>query len=156
MEPILISGAASIWYHSQEFIVERDGDEVLNVYEIRFEGGAGAFKEALKWGSILVVGHGACVYLYDVKEGKALRTLSFDGYFGHLYVFKDLLYVAGDHELYCLGGRGDILWKRDNLGIDGVIIEACEKDILYGAGEWDPPGGWRSFRLNSKTGERLP
>lgn len=156
MDPVLVSGADSVWYPSQEFIVESDGDEVLNVYEVRFKGGAGVFKQALKWGGILVVGHGAYVYLYDVVEARTLLTVSFDAYFGHLYVFEGLLYVSGDHELYCFVGNGELLWKRDHLGIDGVIVDACENGVLFGAGEWDPPGGWRNFKLNSKTGESIP
>lgn len=77
------------------------------------------------------------------------------GYFGHLYVENNLCYVADVSGLYAIELKGDILWENGDPGMDGVIINSFDEDNIYGAGEWDPPGGWRTFTLDKKTGRRV-
>ena len=56
--------------------------------------------------------------------------------------------------LFCVDGYGKVICRTPNLGIDGVIIERFTEEKLYGSGEWDPPGGWRDFVLDLKTGKK--
>ncbi|WP_166881743.1 hypothetical protein [Massilia mucilaginosa] len=49
------------------------------------------------------------------------------------------------------GWRG----RARRIGADGVLIVDAVDGVLRGAGEWDPPGGWRDFTLALDTGERL-
>ncbi|MEO6721779.1 MAG: hypothetical protein ABIN67_15640 [Ferruginibacter sp.] len=75
-----------------------------------------------------------------------------EGYFGRLYLNKKYFYVADACGLYCIDKSGTILWKNNNLAIDGVIINDFAKDKIFGSGEWDPPGGWREFILDEQIG----
>jgi len=81
------------------------------------------------------------------------QTIRCDGYFGHFYVVGDRLLVATATELICFGEDADLIWKRSNLAIDGVIVDGIGDGVIEGQGEWDPPGGWRTFRLLLSTGE---
>jgi hypothetical protein len=63
--------------------------------------------------------------------------------------------VTDAAKLYCINDKGKIIWKNDHLGIDGVIIDSFSKDKIYGSGEWDPPGGWKDFVIDLKTGQTL-
>jgi len=42
------------------------------------------------------------------------------------------------------------------LGIDGIIVASTSDGVISGEGEWDPPGGWRPFRLSLATGVPAP
>jgi hypothetical protein len=77
------------------------------------------------------------------------------GYFGHLYVYQNHLYVCDADSLFCIGWNGSIVWKATGLGIDGVVVEDFSEDRISGIGEWDPPGGWKHFELDPGTGRRI-
>ena len=48
---------------------------------------------------------------------------------------------------------GSLLWTSEELGIDGVVVNDFDHDIIRGDGEWDPPGGWRPFAVNANNGK---
>jgi hypothetical protein len=75
------------------------------------------------------------------------------GYYGHLYVDDEYFYVADAESLFCIDKAGSVIWHSKNLGIDGVIVEKFTASQIYGSGEWDPPGGWKDFVLDKKTGK---
>lgn len=45
------------------------------------------------------------------------------------------------------------MWRSDALGIDGVIVDRISADEIEGQGEWDPPGGWKPFRVSAHSGK---
>ncbi|BCZ45775.1 hypothetical protein psyc5s11_18420 [Clostridium gelidum] len=47
------------------------------------------------------------------------------------------------------------MWTAEILGIDGVLVNNFDGERIYGAGEYDPPGGWVDFVINSRTGKRV-
>lgn len=61
--------------------------------------------------------------------------------------------VASASELLRFDGAGQLLWRRSGLGIDGVVIHRVQDGEIFGDAEWDPPGGWKSFRLRLDSGE---
>ena len=153
-QPILISGQKSADLQRQEFLtVEDNGNE--HVFEIRFDTHCSPFKEVCLLENILGVGHEEHFYLFDLETNSNLISLKLDGYFGHVYLNDKLFYVASAGGLYCLNKEGQIIWKNINLGIDGVVIEKFEHELILGVGEWDPPGGWRNFKLSKSTGELI-
>lgn len=46
-------------------------------------------------------------------------------------------------------------WENRGLGIDGVLVHEISGDVIAGEGEWDPPGGWKPFRVRLNTGQNL-
>jgi hypothetical protein len=115
---------------------------------------SGPFTELVDWGRWVVLGCDSTVFLID-PLARETREIGCDGYFGHLYSSDNLLLVATASELICLDERGVQLWKQSGLAIDGVVVDQIEQGVVLGQGEWDPPGGWRAFRVSLKTGQRV-
>jgi hypothetical protein len=78
-----------------------------------------------------------------------------DGYFGHLYVNENLLYVTSSRSIYCIDDKGNLIWRNGSLGTDGILIERFSENKIYGSGEYDPPGGWRDFVIDITTGKLI-
>jgi hypothetical protein len=123
------------------------------LFEIQYKIHCSPFKEVWISGSTLAVGHEEYCYLYDLKSMKHIVTIAMDSYFGHLYVYGRIFYITDACKLIAVDELGEILWKSEELGIDGVVIKKIEDSKIYGEGEWDPPGGWVNFILDLKTGK---
>lgn len=150
--PILISGATSVSHWGCDYLIETTEEGMTQAYMIMYDVHCSPFKEARRWKGLLVVGHEEHLHLFDTEQNRPLLVEHLEGYFGHLYQDQEHCYVASGHDLLCLEMPGRIKWRTERLGIDGVIIESIEGDVLHGAGEWDPPGGWRPFSLDRRTG----
>lgn len=153
--PILISGESSIEYPKKQFLSLKKGNEVLGIYEIRFEYNGSPFKQAEILNNILIVGQETHCYLFDFENNTLISVLKLSGYFGYIYIDKERVYVTDASGLYCLAQDGKIRWANKDLGIDGVIIHHFEDSKMYGSGEWDPPGGWEDFVIDKETGMKL-
>ena len=151
-KPILISGDESASFTGQEFLVVSDHEKEY-VFEIRHEYRCSPFRDVYLAGNILGVGHEEHFYMFDVEKSLNLLTLKVAGYFSGLYFNNDLFYVASAHGIYCVNNKGGINWTNINLAIDGVIITSFEDKFILGEGEWDPPGGWREFKVDRLTGQ---
>jgi hypothetical protein len=131
--------------------VDSDAGPVLRVdlYESNDE--CFAFEEVCIWSGFVAIGWGNQLYL--VKP-LSRDTLAHDlgSYFGHMYPTGDYLLVASGDCLFCFAPDGSLMWRSGPLGIDGVIVDQVEEGIVHGRGEWDPPGGWRSFSIRLHTG----
>jgi hypothetical protein len=153
-DPILISGSDSFNLSQEEYlIIGTDGN--ISVFKIKYAFHCSPFKQAQISGNFLIVGHENYFYVFGLLNRINVLRMEMSGYFGHLYVENNLCYVADANGLYCIELKGNILWENSNLGIDGVIINRFDEDNIYGEGEWDPPGGWRPFTLEKKTGRLL-
>lgn len=154
MEPVLISGSASIYYAGKEYLILSDHDIVTGVYEIKYQVHCSPFKQALLIDNLLAVGHEEHFYLFSINTNQNLLRLKLDGYFGHLYFDKDLFYVADATGLHCIDKNGNVCWANAELGIDGVIINEFTDNKISGSGEFDPPGGWKDFLIDRTTGNK--
>ena len=112
------------------------------------------FQEALVWAGHLVVGFGEAVHIISLAS-HAVSSHFLDGYFGHLYATKDALLVSDAAYLWRMTADGSIAWRSAPLGIDGVVVTAVEDDVVRGEGEYDPPGGWKPFRVALATGRPI-
>ncbi|UPT66264.1 MAG: hypothetical protein M0D57_17570 [Sphingobacteriales bacterium JAD_PAG50586_3] len=130
-----------------------ENGEYTHAFEIRFEYHCSPFKEAAIIDNVIGVGHEARFYMLNLADNKLLCKLEVDGYFGHIYTNNGLFYVADASYLHCINTKGEAVWKSNPLGIDGVIVEDFDETFISGAGEWDPPDGWRDFKLDLVTGK---
>jgi hypothetical protein len=146
-----ISGKASYDYGFSEYLLVQE-EMNTTAYEIRYQYHCSPFKQATIEDELLLVGHEGHFYLYDLTSDKNILCLEMEGYFGHFYIHRDYFYISDAANLFCLDGKGNIIWKTSNLGIDGVIIDKVVGEKIYGSGEWNPPGGWRHFVLDLQTG----
>jgi len=154
-KPIIISGPDSANDPNHEYILLKENDIIQKVFEIKYLTSGGPYKEALIFYKLLVVGHYQFLYLYDLMDNSNILRLELYGYFGHLYIHDNKLFVADAGGIYCLNNKGKIIWKNESLGIDGVFISKFDEGKIYGSGEWDPPGGWRDFILDKNNGRNL-
>jgi hypothetical protein len=112
-----------------------------------------AFQEACVWRRWLVVGFGHSLHIVDLDEGTP-QTFALGSYFGHIYPLDACLLVASAEHLHRLDPDGSMKWRSAQLGLDGVVVERVLADAVDGQGEWDPPGGWRPFRVSLDSGAR--
>ncbi len=153
-EPIIISSEAKSHFLRCEYLLLYLEVESY-VFEIRYDVKCSPFKEVLLSGKTLAIGHEQNCYLFDLGEKKQLLTLAMSGYFGHILNNDGVFYIANENQLTAVTESGKILWISEVLGIDGVIVESINDNKIYGAGEWDPPGGWLDFILDARTGMQI-
>jgi hypothetical protein len=115
------------------------------------------FQEAIDWKDRVFVGYGERVYVIDPAKriGYDMRLGTGFAYFGAFYATPDYLLVASGESLLRLAADGSVLWIAPHLGLDGVVVHSVESGIIHGAGEWDPPGGWRAFAVRLDSGEAV-
>ena len=155
LQPTLISGSDSIHFSGKEYLIVNQNDDTKYLFEIRYEYHCGPFKQAMIVSNILAIGFEQYLYLFDLVTKTNILKLKMEGYFGHLYFNEDLFYVADSAGINCISKNASIRWQNKNLGIDGVIINDFTNDKIAGSGEWDPPGGWRTFILDNRTGSLI-
>lgn len=154
-EPAALLGGETPHHSGRtEYLVVRDGEQT-RAFEIPYEYHCGPFKEAAVEGDLLLVGHEAYFYLYELSAHQSLLVLELNGYFSHFYIHGDHFYVADAQGLHCVDRKGTVLWTNHHLGLDGVVVERFTDQHLYGSGEWDPPGDWKGFVLELATGQNV-
>lgn len=151
--PILISGKPSIYFNRRQFLSLTKQNGKLTIYEIRYEYHGSPFRQIEFLKNTLVVGHEEHCYLFDIHTNSEIKILKLSGYFGKIYLEDECIYIADANGLFCLNMDGTERWSNGNLGIDGVIIHDFGDSSIYGSGEWDPPGGWKDFVIDKKTGK---
>ena len=109
------------------------------------------FTDAVAWGRRVFAGYGDTVYVIDPAR-KTGSVLALESYFGSFYTTPDCFLVASGERLLRFSPLGALLWKSLPLGIDGVVVDRIENQLIQGQGEWDPPGGWRPFAITLDSG----
>jgi hypothetical protein len=153
-EAELISGDMSNNFANSEYLIVKNEDQI-KAFKIIYEYHCSPFKQTSIQENLLLVGHEAHFYLYDIRIKKNLLALKMNGYFGHFYMEDNYFYVADANGLFCIEKKGEIVWHNNNLGIDGVVVNKFTETQICGSGEWDPPGGWSDFNLDKKTGKSI-
>jgi hypothetical protein len=110
------------------------------------------FEELQLWSRLIVLGCGERLWLID-PERRNTTVIPLGSYFGSLYPGDDYLLVASADRLIHVQPDSSLRWTSDPLGIDGIIVHQVTHGIIHGSGEWDPPGGWKPFRLSLDTGQ---
>lgn len=112
-----------------------------------------SFEKAIIWKNQLAVGIGHKVFLIHL-ESHSVCEWDLGNYFNSFLPAKEYLLVASAQRIHRIDPNGTMLWSSNDLGIDGIMIDRIEEDIIYGQGEWDPPGGWKPFRVELETGKK--
>lgn len=115
------------------------------------------FRDAVVWRDWCIIGYGHSVYFVDIATHKSEqhfldRYSPIMPYFGRIYPGKDWLLVATGSNLLRFDVKAQVVWASKEVGIDGVVIQGVEGDLVRGEGEWDPPGDWRRFAIDLRTG----
>lgn len=117
------------------------------------------FREALVWsaGGCVAIGEGGAVRLHAIDSGALLTTVSLDDdHFGHFGPSDlDVLYVLGWRHVLAIDHRRELLWRRRNVAIDGIVWSERRGGRLVLSAEMDPPGGWVAVELEAATGAEL-
>jgi hypothetical protein len=113
------------------------------------------FTDAIIWSTFVAIGWGNCAYIIDFQT-KHVQLIPLGSYYGHMYPSGDRLLIASAEQLHCVCPDGSVSWRSDVLGIDGVVVDEIAGDVICGQGEWDPPGGWRTFKIHRSTGKLAP
>jgi len=113
-----------------------------------------AFQDAILWHKWIVIGFGHKLHLISI-ENRISLTINLDSYFGHLYPNAEFLLAATAKHLHCLNIDGSVRWSSPEIGIDGVYVNHIETETIHGEGEWNSPGGWKPFKIRTRTGEAV-
>jgi hypothetical protein len=153
MLPARIGGIpAGLGTPDKYILLSQDDQPVLRVDAYRSSEECFPFRDAVIWHDSLVIGWGNCAYLINVNSG-AVTKHSLGIYFGHIYAEETYLLIASGERLCRIRPDGSLHWTSDPLGVDGVLVHDVSDGVISGDGEWDPPGGWRPFRLSLDDGQ---
>ncbi len=155
MEPVRLGQAPTGHGTPDRFVaVASDEGPLLRVdlYQARDE--SFAFEEVRLWSGFVVIGWGHRVYLVELRT-RAVSSLDLGSYFSNLYLAEQCLLVASAKRLFRVEPDGSLLWRSDDLGMDGVVVHQVADGVVQGEGEWDPPGGWRPFQVRLRNGQRM-
>jgi hypothetical protein len=131
-------------------LIEKDGNPYLRA-DLYVGEETICFQEMIIWKAWAVIGYGDHVHFISTTHDTA-KSIELDCYFGSLYPYDDFLLAASGMSLYKIDERADLIWKSADLGIDGVLVHDISDNVIFGEGEWDPPGGWKPFRINCSFG----
>nr|WP_294939421.1 hypothetical protein [uncultured Flavobacterium sp.] len=148
---ILISGKNSKDLQQSIYLIDEDSENSI-AYEIKYQWQCSPFEEAKIIDNLLVVGHQEHFYIYDLIKNLNILALEIKGYFGYLYFYGAIFYVAGAYGIYAINKNGKLIWKNTGLAVDGVIIKEFTESKIFGIAELDPPGGWENFVLDRNNG----
>lgn len=112
------------------------------------------FRDACCWRRLFIIGWGNAFYVIHVDTNEVQRH-QLDSYFGSFYANNEICLIASAERVIRIEPDGSVAWTSEPLGIDGVTFSHVDSEFVTGDGEWDPPGGWKPFRLHSDTGQRV-
>ncbi len=134
------------------FVLARSGD-AAHRFDLSYRGEDYRCEpKAVFWRGWFAFGFGGRAILW--REG-ATHEIDLGCYFSEFLPGDDWLLVTSGQGIVRLAPDGGIVWRNDELGVDGVLIFDVEGDVIDGQGEWDPPGGWEEFLVSLETGEQL-
>jgi hypothetical protein len=144
------------------FVVITESKNPILVVHLYLFDESDSFRELKLSSNVVVIGLGHKVHFVNTKT-KEVNSHDLGCYFGHLYsydqmgsdYFENEILVASSDRLYLFNIEGEVVWKSERLGIDGVVVHHIEQAQVFGAGEYDPPGGWVNFKLSAVDGKAI-
>ncbi|MDM2932984.1 hypothetical protein [Citrobacter sp. Cu233] len=148
----------------RRLLIRKDGEPILilQLYVRADEEGwliSSAFSDFLLNESLVAIICGDHFHVFEMAT-HSFRSHPLGDYVSHIYSVPDIhsdrlhnrVLVTTYSHVFLMDIAAGILWKSRQCAIDGVIITSIENETVLGQGEWDPPGGWESFKLDLKTG----
>jgi len=102
--------------------------------------------DAITWKGLLAIGFAQRAYVMPVAGGTP-RQIDFESYFSRFYAGESWLLVVSGGDVLRLDESGDVVWRSEEFGIDGIIIERVANGRIEGQYAYDPPDGWGPFAL---------
>ena len=109
------------------------------------------YEEAILWRDLVLIGSGHAVHSIGLDSGH-IATINLDAYFISFYQQAEYVLVSSGDRVHSIGAEGLLIWRSAELGNDGVVVEDVRGGTIRGRGEWDPPGGWKSFAISEADG----
>ena len=111
------------------------------------------FIDSIIFGDYLYIGnYYEGVYVINLKDF-TFNRVSVDGYFGYFVKNKDCIYILGCENIIAFDIDANIVWKSDQIAVDGIVCDGIEGQIMYISCEMDPPGGWEDMKIDILTGK---
>ena len=114
---------------------------------------------ALHWGDWIAVGCSDSVYLVPLTDTSVREVSLGDSgpwdYFSGFWPTDEILLAVSGRGLVRIEPDGSVRWRNDNLGLDGIDVKSVSAGAITGLGDWDPPGGWKPFEIDTDTGAAL-
>ncbi len=134
------------------FYVYKDATPFLSVEVNKLIGGD-FFIDSIIIGDYLYIGnYYEGVYVINLKDF-TFNRVSVDGYFGYFVKNKDCIYILGCENIIAFDIDANIVWKSDQIAVDGIVCDGIEGQIMYISCEMDPPGGWKDMKIDILTGK---
>jgi hypothetical protein len=114
---------------------------------------SGIGEDGFVWNDQVFIGLGDFVHVIGLPTQNVLEIPC--TCFCYFKVLPDRVLFADMERLRCIGPNGTVQWTSEPIAIDTLTIDRISDGIIYGRGDWDPPGGHRPFRVSLTTGESV-
>ena len=154
LEPVRVGRVPKTLRTPERFVtITQHGEPAMRVDVYSYGPYSFSSEEAIVWrDTLVIVGFGSHVHAINIINSTVV-TVELGSYFGHIYPSDNFVLLASAEHLFRLEPDRTVLWKSDDLAIDGVIVEEIGPNVIRGDGEWDPPGGWRPFAVSVVDGK---
>lgn len=130
--------------------------------DIDMGGSHSCFQATVCSNGLVAIGYGDSLFVVNPTAGTS-ATIPCNGYFGHLYTPGDFsgepqpfsFLCSSATDLISISPSGEVSWIAKDIALDGIVVTDVDTDTISGNAEWDPPGGWRPFKLWKATGESV-
>ena len=112
------------------------------------------FNSGTVWGRYFCLGTGSKIIIADLNTLE-YRCIEVDWYFGYFFQYGDMLFAASASGVLAFDTEMNLLWRNEDISVDGVLFCGVEDGALCVSCELDPPGGWVDKRLDIATGRVL-
>lgn len=150
-KPVVINGKLYTT-EGKFYTVQIDGRNFLRV-EVN-DDSWNPFNEWVFWHGSFCLGTGDEVIAVDPVTFEHKRY-PVDMYFGYFLEHEEMLFAASAAGVLAFDKNMDLLWRNENLAVDGVCFGGVCENVLEISCELDPPGGWVDKRLDIRTGKEL-
>lgn len=136
----------------RSFTVKADGRDLLCVEVNPDEWNP--FGEWVIWHDHFCLGTGSEMIAVNLRSFE-YRRIEVDMYFGYFYQYGEMLFTASAAGVLAFDKNMELLWRNEDLAVDGVTFSGVVGSELYVSCEMDPPGGWVAKRLDIYTGNEI-
>jgi len=152
LEPVPVGRKSRAAGSPCRFVTVSDADRLLLRIDVHSDGPeCRAFEQAIVWRGSVIFGYGERVHAVCMRD-RSVVTFDTQPYFGALHATREYLLIASGSRLIRVEPNRTVRWTSGELGVDGVVVRDADAVAIHGDGEWDPPGGWRSFELRACDG----
>lgn len=112
------------------------------------------FNTCITWRDFFCFGAGDKIIAARLETPEQKRY-AVESYFGHFYPCDNILFAASAAGMLAFNEKMELIWRNENLAVDGVVFGGISGNVLDISCETDPPGGWVDKRLDIRSGKEL-